>query len=881
VATRTSSTSGLWSADATWGGNTPPGDGDIAVIATGHTVTVAANVTVGGNGSGIGDAITINATDATTFGKLIVNDGVTLTLKGFGTASNRAMLINRYAQFEPAPGAIIHVDCASDYQTFIDNRGIINAIGTAPKPITFSVPAANYSWNNASGTETKSGASWTYDGEANIAVRNTTNAWIGNSAGTGIGSFGDSSVSFSSQSPGTICQTEVATLAEVTSAGKYYVDYHTGVIYFYHLTAGGNPSFGVDYKYLTFTKGWAVKSIQDTTYNEAKFEYCNFSYMGATGARQYANEVRYKKSATEAANRLFRLNHCTVSFCKGFLGMKDMVGTLADPINITENNFNHCTSISFAACVGLTESAASSYINISSNVLDCQEFVQVRHGNLLITTHVGLTINNNTGTCSNFLVGGTGSKLSASTVSGNVIDGTGAVLDARMFFEPQGASGSHLVIEDNNFRRGNRLASGVMGYVTMRRNIFDTFPHHWITAPTANDVYCPDLLVENNLFFSRNTAAGGVLETGYNHRAHLHNWQLVNNTLGRGHNSLVSLGDTQDTLTQSLVTGLVVANNLVYQPVYGINRNAHDADEYNPHHIIALDHNLVYNPSTGQVTNYNKQATFEKGGLAYNSDATRNIDGVALFDPLYTLPEATERSLVFTYTSATNQTLTWGGGAAVQLVVDDGTATAGANDSAGLFGTLTDSGASWSTTLNSGTVVRCKWVKITGGTGSGQMRAITNNTATVLTTVPAWTTPPDATSTYTIIESEVQLFDSGATNYVRAGIYLPELPTSTQTDAGITIASYAITTDPLLVDAAGNDPADYEIETGSPAIDEANAAYAPDEDYFETERTTADIGFFEFEAEDSGGLYRGPNYSAGMSPAFSPTNIPAFLLGRP
>ena len=41
-------------------------------------------------------------------------------------------------------------------------------------------------------------------------------------------------------------------------------------------------------------------------------------------------------------------------------------------------------------------------------------------------------------------------------------------------------------------------------------------------------------------------------------------------------------------------------------------------------------------------------------------------------------------------------------------------------------------------------------VRITGGTGIGQIRPISSNTATVITTASAWTVNPDATSTYVI-----------------------------------------------------------------------------------------------------------------------------------
>jgi len=69
-----------------------------------------------------------------------------------------------------------------------------------------------------------------------------------------------------------------------------------------------------------------------------------------------------------------------------------------------------------------------------------------------------------------------------------------------------------------------------------------------------------------------------------------------------------------------------------------------------------------------------------------------------------------------------------------------GTATAGGAT------TLTDSTATWGTTQYVD-----KWVEITGGTGIGQTRKIASHTGTALT-VSAWTTNPDTTSTYRIIQ---------------------------------------------------------------------------------------------------------------------------------
>lgn len=78
-----------------------------------------------------------------------------------------------------------------------------------------------------------------------------------------------------------------------------------------------------------------------------------------------------------------------------------------------------------------------------------------------------------------------------------------------------------------------------------------------------------------------------------------------------------------------------------------------------------------------------------------------------------------------------------------------GTATAGTST------TLTNSAKAWATNQWANSQVR-----ITGGTGAGQVRSITSNTGTALT-VPAWTTTPDATSTYSIEGNDDYLYFMG------------------------------------------------------------------------------------------------------------------------
>ncbi len=80
-----------------------------------------------------------------------------------------------------------------------------------------------------------------------------------------------------------------------------------------------------------------------------------------------------------------------------------------------------------------------------------------------------------------------------------------------------------------------------------------------------------------------------------------------------------------------------------------------------------------------------------------------------------------------------------------------GTATAGSAGSGTTFGSLTNSGASWTSSDLVG-----RFVTITSGTGSGQYRVISANTGTVITVVGTWTAP-DATSVYAIQDPGVNI----------------------------------------------------------------------------------------------------------------------------
>lgn len=80
-----------------------------------------------------------------------------------------------------------------------------------------------------------------------------------------------------------------------------------------------------------------------------------------------------------------------------------------------------------------------------------------------------------------------------------------------------------------------------------------------------------------------------------------------------------------------------------------------------------------------------------------------------------------------------------------------GTATAGGAS------TLTNSGKAWTTNQWTNSQIR-----ITGGTGAGQIRTVASNTGTVITVSSAWTTQPDNTSTYSIEGNDDHIYYMGS-----------------------------------------------------------------------------------------------------------------------
>jgi hypothetical protein len=163
--------------------------------------------------------------------------------------------------------------------------------------------------------------------------------------------------------------------------------------------------------------------------------------------------------------------------------------------------------------------------------------------------------------------------------------------------------------------------------------------------------------------------------------------------------------------------------------------------------IISLSSMTVYVDNTDGTDSLDKGGSVDSGAFKTVQFAVDVIPGLVGGNVVINSNGETYREEV------TIQGKNFTGNYTIKIIgakTDDftGTATAAANlggNGAAGWGTLTDSGSGW--TVNA---YRNKFIEITGGTGSGQIRVIDANTSEVITIVGRWDTVPSTDSTFVV-----------------------------------------------------------------------------------------------------------------------------------
>jgi hypothetical protein len=749
MAAYTSTQSGPASLASTWGGSGPPADGDTITVASGHTVTQDVNRTYGATIGTPGHAVTINGTNSTTYGKLVVPSGVTLTLRGLDLTTNTLGLVNQYGWLDVQSGATVLGDPSGDYTSAVINKGRITASGA-----TFSAPAGNCPWNNAvSGESLTNSIGGLYDLPNNVYAFVLANPWVADNGGTGLGTVNPTTpaITFTAQTAGTLA-TEVALPAfsysggqflndiasAVNGAGKYAVDYETGVVYFY--TVAASPVATATYKCLTFAKSWGIQTTQSGTAgqgNSATFAGCTFNYMGRYQSGTNAHFAvmasnRNSAAANAAANpgdfstsaRLFSFTGNTVRYCGHFLLLTNCTGTAADPVLVTGNTFGHCrytgdTPVSsgqiptYGAAVG-AYLTTNGYVSLSNNALNLRgPFFTAKASTPTRQDHTGMRFDGNTGRTPTLIHAAfPQNAFPGGTASNNHLSGLGVAYDTRFINGVAGsasAAGSRFTVSGNDLQRMKRFVHST-SYLTNSGNTYRHAYHHFCPADITDNIYLFDVVITDNLAINNvpsATCPSPAFEIGYNHRMQCDQFVIANNTTVNHPLGAVGIGDCQDNSGVAvLVTNALAVNNLAYNSAAGgasgglalAKRPADTSSWLTKAHLLRLDNgdacNTTYSytlgsnspAATGPGAAFNAGGTFTLGGQPYNalSGASRNLPGLALASPSASLPTSNLQVVYAVTTPGVTETLKLssnGGstyGTARSIVFGNGTTTAAA-----------------------------------------------------------------------------------------------------------------------------------------------------------------------------------------------------------
>ncbi len=809
MAVITSQATGIFADGSTWVGGVAPTTGDTVVIANGHTVTVAADTPVlGSNASAVGHGVTVQSG-----GILLV--GATLNANGYDTTSNRAVQVDAGGTMQRGTGGNIVVTPVSAWQTIINNDGdFIWDGGTieSGEPWTFVergqtlvsiAPPKIAAYEDA--------LIWMVPLGGTGATNSTTAGPVSNAAGTAVGtpldnSFVVTSVVGGSLTPSLVFQNAVSSFDALASTGDYYVDCKNGVVYYYDTESKNRLSI----TYTVKTHQWLGFGFHSARNGPSKclIDGATFRRMGGPWPNrdseftQQAVYYRYRHNPVVTPANAGYLRNCTFEYCTT-IQVYTTTNTVDNKFDLTGNSHIGAPRLGGVWGKGCMLFGFASHVDTTGTFFDCVQ-MPMNNATRGIT---GLIANSYTGRC---CVGGVfAAGVVGSYTENCVLDDTGSWQDAGGFQVSGTAAGGPNVYRGNKLRFGNRCGR-IGSYMVVEDNEFVQHQHHGFVAPGGNGFYT-GIKIKNNIIRDVRPTGdmGGGWTLGYNYTHWLDDVEIEGNTFDTGNRSIM-FNDREG--TKVLGTRLKIWNNNLTNAHQGITQPTADASNQTKKQILRLDYNNEFGMTNAGNVN---QGSPVKSSVEYNLDVTRNIPGVALFNPSALNETGKALSLVVSGTPGVDfsMLLSWGGGTAVELVSAQGTATGGTGaTSHSVPGTIIDSSKSWTTDE-----VRLDQGKIVSGTGSGQHFMVRTNNATTLTVMPnveAGTfTSPATDSVYIVLKSDVQLSDG--TQTVEAGLYIPEVPLAagTYTDTGITFESNALAVDPQYVSATDLTPTNLMLLT--------------------------------------------------------------------
>ena len=370
------------------------------------------------------------------------------------------------------------------------------------------------------------------------------------------------------------------------------------------------------------------------------------------------------------------------------------------------------------------------------------------------------------------------------------------------------------------FLRGARMNRGTV----WDHNVFMNLWHHGLVFGSQEGlnggVSGQGLTLSNNIF-----ATYGITETlylidlGYAESQLIDGAVIKNNTM-MGPNSCIMLGDS-DGGTYTLLVGIQIYDNICAPAGSNTSMIRKNANSSHPQMTQMQLEYVGYNAIQGSDTpfrgvgpfsntdnipndEYNRNVLVTNANGNYNTDATRNVTGVAIQNPTYSTAK-TGGALRFTRTSDSNMTMAWAldgenygaevqlnwGGSGTTYSVSSSYSESPADPTVRLNSTITVNSTPFAAIGNLVVSTSCpitRWALMTSGTESGNAFAIVDCDSSSSINFAPHASNISANDTFVILHPEVRLYDADGVDYIDVGIDARSLPTSSKTDTGINLA---------------------------------------------------------------------------------------------
>lgn len=807
------STTGLW----TGGCPTVPGAGDtMRLTASGGVLVVHAasgeSYDFGSKTAAVGDAIILNATSTTVYSQFIIDAGATIRARAFDGTANRSVYGDRYSRFyifgnfqpDAALGAefknefrgILHFDVGGKTSSPPDSRVWSNTS-------TYTFSAANSTPSNPAQCDEADGVHIACWALGDFTPSDTH--WVSNAAGTGPTSGADTSLVFTSVTcsscGGALLTTPKASKDALTAPGDYYVN-GVGRFWMYVTSATGTFEAVANWKYGNWPRVWFDQYGVANSHNEMWANGHTFEYLGPVMASGQFSFLTWRYNSRTAGaggnNEHPQATNNTFRYITRPLGcQRGCLGTSGDRFLVTGNTFEHImdSSASDGALVLFDSARNTDYLTLSNNIMDNSRAAFARTVAQTSSGHQGWVVEYNIVRANNFFYNAAPSGTFPSMLMRyNAVWAYGYQSDTHCFRDPAGDSTGQSLVEGNLIITPHRTGK-TKGYTKWLNNYTWASPHHgWSTQTSVSGAKYLGIEFTGNICSSFRPGASDCINLAYN-TTQQNDGSIVRNTTSDNMAgwATLSFSDSFDNNQTANLTNLYWHSNMGTNGVYGYRRrrvNTYANDRESVYGLVVGYTNMFGN-SGADYRYYDGASTHITSPVPRFANFTgqTNITGVS---PNFPTTASGTATMVYTYNSFTDRTLTWDSGTPVPIVMGSGISTGGTAT------TLTHSPTpGWTTDKTLDSTPAGRWLYFVDGPQTGNYVMVCSNTTTILTFCGSLSPAPTSGNSYVLFAAERNLAGLGST--ITVGIMPASLPATTKTDSAVSWVETSRSVNPYYV----------------------------------------------------------------------------------